>query len=120
MALSKITTSSYLVFLKYLLNLYLNRWINFWKNFGDLAGTILLIKTLKDGGLNFRDLVKDDIFINMKRYSDFPKYQMPSNFINSISQNTPHLCYLFYFLRQYWFFSLHIGDVTPIFDIWSN
>ncbi len=89
-ALSKITTSSLSSISQISIkSLFKLDGLIFGKIVGDLAGTILLIKTLKDGGLNFRDLVKDDIFINMKRYSDFPKYQMPSNFINSISQNTP-------------------------------
>jgi len=75
----------------------------------------LFIKILKDGGLNFRDLVKDDIFINMKRYSDFPKYQMPSNFINSISQNTPlFMLSILFSPAVAGFFSLtYRGDVKP-------
>jgi len=59
------------------------------KIFGDFLGLGLLFKNLKDRGLTFEDISREDIIKNSKLYINFPKYQMGSNLINSISQNIP-------------------------------
>jgi len=59
------------------------------KIFGDIIGTLLLFKNITQKESIFKDISKDDVEKNLKKYQDFPKFQMPSNLINSISQNIP-------------------------------
>jgi len=60
----------------------------FGKVLGDLFGSFVLFFNLKSR-VSLRDVSRDDIIFNLRHYSSFPKYQMPSNLINSISQNIP-------------------------------
>jgi len=60
----------------------------FGKVLGDLFGSFVLSFNLRDR-LSLKDVNREDILHNLKRYNSFPKYQMPSNLINSISQNIP-------------------------------
>ncbi len=59
------------------------------KIFGDLLGSVRLIKGVKRRVETLREVSIEDLRFNMGRYSEFPKFQMPSNLLNSISQNIP-------------------------------
>jgi len=59
------------------------------KIFGDIVGSYLLFRDIKKREKILEDISRDDIKKNLKRYISFPKYQMPSNLVNSISQNIP-------------------------------
>jgi len=52
-------------------------------------GSVRLIKGVKRRVETLREVSIEDLRFNMGRYSEFPKFQMPSNLLNSISQNIP-------------------------------
>lgn len=62
-----------------------------------LTASILINKHITSGTLNFASISKKRIFLNAKKYINFPKYQSISVFFNAISQNMPvFLLGLFY------------------------
>ncbi len=89
-ASSKVITSSTSsisqISTRYLFNI---DWLIIGKIFGDLLGTLSLVRGLGGKIYRLKSVTWGDIVSNMSRYREFPKFQMPSNLLNSLSQNIP-------------------------------
>jgi len=77
----------------------------FWLLFGNLMGpllSILLFIIFTKGKLS--DIVRNTNISGLKQsayeYRKFPKYNMPTGFINSISQNLPVLLFSYFFSQE--------------------
>ena len=88
---------------------------------GNLLGTvaslfILIVLSIKKQTINLRTVHKKQILGNMKKYSNFPKFQSFSVLINSLSQNLPILLLTYFYQPEIaGFYSLtHRALNTPV------
>lgn len=73
-----------------------------------VSALLLIFLSFKDGlMLMVKFISKKRMIVLAKRYKDFPKYNMPQNFLNSVSQNVPPILLAFFFnpaiVGFYWF-----------------
>jgi O-antigen/teichoic acid export membrane protein len=71
------------------------------KLLGDFVALLLYLRIFfQKQTLVLKSLSKRRVRVNAKRYEDFPKYQLPIVFINTLSQNVPLLMFGFLFSSE--------------------